>query len=767
MFSLLVICLSALGGVVAPTGSVEARIRASVSDDLRVIQGTFEADAHENLEWVNLLSQLPMPATDRARHRTFPGASEAGVLYLEGSGPVSRPRSFHVILPRRFGASGMVPGRGLFSNGLWHPHPVLNGRIATVQWDVELTLPPGATGVLNGVVSTGTIRWKGHGDRLSLAVLTDARIQEIAISPETTMTLVDTGPQRKLRDKRTIAIATRGLQHNVASSFVVVETPMRRRLVRNGPNTLFMSDRALRLSGRNWATHGASIRNGLQSASLTVVDPWLRDLAGSLLHSTVFQTRSTRERVRWRTWMPGVDSFLYDGRVPFVGETLDEGWPTDPLRDDPLELVDNPTPAHTAGVKLSGRYGGAPLHTWATALAAGATFEEAATVAHVPAEGFDEWRTHPTISDVGVQVQQSPNGWKISLTRDAETSMPAEPVAFAIDGDTKTWATNEGPDSLEITRERRPKRVRIDPHSQVLQENRANDTWPRPWTITFSGYLAEINLNRRRATATGYATIRRPHTNRWTHRLITYTNPIEIAGLYYSLGYGFGRKIDRRNRIWRAWGGPSVAWMDPALPDVHMGKQAIDLRAGIRVDTRDNWPYCETGFRVETTGSQGWVPRVDERSNTVGAKGILLQPLPGPLVLATEIKVGGTTSGIPNRQYSLGGGGGVQGLSFDRHLGQRSMFGSTELRLRPVQHASVPVAFGWLSTIQVSGALEAGWVDDQKATGWTAGVGGVVDLWGHSPRFAGLWIARAFQDGPWSDIKPGPSQYYLRLTQRF
>jgi hypothetical protein len=285
--------------------------------------------------------------------------------------------------------------------------------------------------------------------------------------------------------------------------------------------------------------------------------------------------------------------------------------------------------------------------------------------------------------------------------------------------------------------------------------------------MTFTGYLAEFNLNRRRATATGYATIRRPYTNRWTHGLIAYTNPIEIAGLYYSLGYGFGRKIDRRNRIWRAWAGPSVAWMDPALNDTTTGKQSIDLRAGIRVDTRDNWPNSETGFRVETTGSQGWVPSAGERSNALGAKGILLQALPGPLVLATEIKAGVTTSGISNRQRSLGGGDGVQGLPYDSHLGQRSMFGSTELRFRPVHHASVPVGFGWLSTIQLSGALEAGWVDGRRATGWTAGLGGVVDLWGQAPRFAGLWIARAFAEGPWSDIKPGPSQYYLRLTQRF
>ena len=193
-----------------------------------------------------------------------------------------------------------------------------------------------------------------------------------------------------------------------------------------------MSDRAMRQSGRNWASHRPSVRNGLQSAALAVADPWLRDLAGSILHREVFKSQASHDRFRWRTWLPGVDSFLYDGRLPFASETLEEGWPTDPVQDDPLEIVEKPTPARTAAHKLRGRLGGAPLHTWATALAAGADFEAAAEVAQLPMEGFAEWRVHPTVSDVGASVRSVPSGWQIRLTREAEASMPSEPIALSL-----------------------------------------------------------------------------------------------------------------------------------------------------------------------------------------------------------------------------------------------------------------------------------------------------------------------------------------------
>ena len=218
---------------------VRASIQATVSEDFRTIHGTFDVEEYAGLQWVDLLSRLPVPSSDRIQQRTFTHLAEEGFVRIESPQPVKRAASFHTVLPRRMGASGTVPGRGLFVNGLWHPHPVMDGRTALVLWDVTLRLPPNSVGVLNGKVGTHTIRWRGTADRLALAVIPKGRIQVHEIGPLTKVTLVDHGTARPLRDLRLKAIAMTGIDRDLAQSFVVVETPSRRRLVRTNSICLF------------------------------------------------------------------------------------------------------------------------------------------------------------------------------------------------------------------------------------------------------------------------------------------------------------------------------------------------------------------------------------------------------------------------------------------------------------------------------------------------------------------------------------------------
>ena len=72
MFAFIAIWLSvAWAGVASPTVSVEVRVKAKISDDLRTITGTIEAPDHPDLKWVDLLSELPIPSSDRVQQRTF------------------------------------------------------------------------------------------------------------------------------------------------------------------------------------------------------------------------------------------------------------------------------------------------------------------------------------------------------------------------------------------------------------------------------------------------------------------------------------------------------------------------------------------------------------------------------------------------------------------------------------------------------------------------------------------------------------------------
>ena len=768
MFAFFAIFISvAVGGVSAPTAPITVHLKAKVSSDLATITGTFVTEDHPGLRWVDLLSRLPEPKSDRVQQRTFTHLPEAGLVRMEDAPSVDRPSHFHTILPRRFGAVGLVPGRGIFANGLWHPHPVIDGRLAVVEWVVEIELPAGTLGVLNGQYAQGVVSWSGQADRLSLAVIPRARVQEFEIRPGVNFALIDQGPKRTTRDVRTVGIAMTGVNMDEVASFVVIETPMRRRLIRNGPHTLFMSDRALRVTPPDWQTHIPTVRTGLQTAALDIPDPWVRGLVGGVLRNAVFEIPKARDLVLWRSWWPSIDSYLYDGRIAFNQETFSEGWRSDAIADDPLEIQEAPSPATTVAAKLTGLYGEQALNTWATALAKGATVEQASNLAQLSADMVSAWRHHPQHSDVSVTVEPATGGWAVRITRYAQPNTPSEPITFELDGETRVWTTGVGPDSLEIIRQRRPKKVWVDPNLAVYQADRSNDVWPRPWNVTIAANWAEFNFQEEQLTANLFLIGRQLHTSRWVHYLMASTNPIESATFRYNIGYGFGRLTDRRNRIYRLSIGPGIAWLNPDFRVLDSGKNAIDLRAAFRVDTRDNYPLSMKGYRLATDVSYGRIPGRDEDWFSSGFDGILLSRLSPDLVFANQIKLGATTSAVPHRMLTLGGGQGVQGLPIDQKLGNQRAVSATELRFTPVRNASIPMWLWWVSSLQLSGGLEAGIVDETTAIGWTAGIAACVDFWGQQGYLFGLWAANTIHDTRWSLSPPERTQLYLRLEQSF
>jgi len=768
MFAIIAIWFSiAWAGVAAPTAPIEVHIKAKVSEDLKTITGSIDAPDHPGLQWVDLLSQLPIPESDRVQQRTFTHNPEAGLVRIEAKPETDRPRQFHALIPRRFGASGLVPGRGLFLNGLWHPQPIIDGRIAIVRWVVEVEVPDGTLGVLNGQYAYRNVSWTGEADRLSLVVMPRARIQEFKVRTGINFTLIDQGPQRHTRDLRTIGIAMTGVNMDSASSFVVVETPLRRRLTRNGPHTLFMSDRAMRVTPPDWQTHIPTVRKGLQIASLDIPDPWVRGLVGGLLRNAVFEVPRARDLVQWRSWWPSIDSFLYDGRIAFNQETFDEGWMSDRVLDDPLEIVENPSPPTTTAIKLEGLYGEETLQTWATAISAGATVTEASEIAQIPTDIIEAWRRHPKKEDVSVKVERARGGWAVRINRKATPDTPSEPIQFELDGESRTWTTGPGSDSLEIIRERRPKKVWVDPRSEVYQQDRSNDVWPRPWNITIDANWAEFNFQESQFTASAFLIGRQLHTSRWVHFLNAGTNPIETASLHYNIGYGFGRLTDRRNRIFRLHFGPGISWLNPDFRHLQEGRNAVDLTTGFRVDTRDCYPLSTKGYRLGTEVSYGWIPNREDDWITSRFKGILYSRLSPDIVLANQTKIAITNSEVPHRMLTLGGGDGIQGLPIETKIGNTRGIVASELRYMPIRDASIPMWLWWVSKLQFSGSVEAGITDETTALGWTAGIASGIDFWGQQNYLFGFWVANAIKHKRWSPSGSFSPQYYLRLEQAF
>ncbi|MEC8423252.1 MAG: hypothetical protein VX000_05715, partial [Myxococcota bacterium] len=161
------VLLAVLWSALAPARAASLVLEAEVRADLQSIVGEIVATDADGLRLVDALSRLPVPQDDVLLRRTFPFATELGWIDIRETHPGRY--SFIALLPRRYGATGMVPGHGLFANGLWHPQPVARGAPATVDWAVRIRLPSGMTGVLNGVVGEGTLEWAGPAERLALA----------------------------------------------------------------------------------------------------------------------------------------------------------------------------------------------------------------------------------------------------------------------------------------------------------------------------------------------------------------------------------------------------------------------------------------------------------------------------------------------------------------------------------------------------------------------------------------------------------------------
>ena len=241
-------------------------LSAQVDPSLQVISGEIILTAPSSVRLVDVLAQLPLPTDDLSAYRTWPAGPESGWLEID---PHSTPGrySFYAILPRRYDASGFVPGRGLFVNGLWHPQPVEGGDLAVVEWEVEVRLPEGTVGALNDSAGAGVLRWSGAAERLSLAVIPGGYLRELPLEAGR-LQVLDDRPRRPDLDAH-LAETLEGIWPGPgAPELVVVVTPSRRRLTRPGPGVLFLSDRAFRVSGGLWRYHVQAVRLGLLTAGL-------------------------------------------------------------------------------------------------------------------------------------------------------------------------------------------------------------------------------------------------------------------------------------------------------------------------------------------------------------------------------------------------------------------------------------------------------------------------------------------------------------------
>lgn len=724
-------------------------LRAEVSEDLRTIEGTLTAPPGLDVRWLDLLSQLPFPTSELDKRRTWPGAPEPGLLRFERvpSGDTPAMWRFHAVLPRRYGASGFVPHKGLYVNGLWHPQPVRDGEPAVIDWDVHLELPDDAVAVLNGVTGRGTVAWAGRAERLALAVVPRGRVTQ-ANTRVGEVRVLEQGRSRRSWVGKIGTLLEEAWPGAVASNTVIVETPDYRRLVRPGPSVLFLSSRAMRLSDGLWRYHAAAVRRGLLESGLPIEDPWERALAAAAISDAITSEATPAKALGWLSWIPPIDDLLYDGTLPYFSEVFDEAHPEDRVRDDLAEMAQGHAPARSVTRRIDAKYGGGTSRALAWRLMEGDTFAAAATAVSVDPALVLAW-SHPCPEqDLVLDVREGATGWEVHVVRDAPPDAPPEAVPVKIDDQVHLWEPGRGADQTSWALADRPEAVVVDPAGLVHQTEHAGDHWPTRWNATVSAWIYELDLQTGRMRAFIDLAARRRDDTRWLFGLGAETDPENlVTANVWALSY-LGPLQDRRTRPVRIGlaAGPSL--LDPDIHDTATGQIAMDVQTWVSWDTREDRDLPLRGHRLWATGSAGFLLGDDERWWSSSTGGLYMQPIGGRVALVGVARLARSSGEVAHRKLDLGGTGGVEGIPTGALLGDRKVAGAAELRWHTLRNVSVPAGLVWLSDLQLSAGLQGGMLADgeplpegTQALGWNAGVATLWDLFGARPTLVGVWLA--------------------------
>ncbi len=758
--------------------AVEIVVRAAVAEDMRTISGTLEVRG-DGLTLSDPLALLPLPQDDLTTFRTFPGAPETGAVQWLPVG--DRTWSFVSVLPRRYGALGALPERGLWANGGWYPQPVeARGGLPVADWDVQVTLPPGAVGALGDTTGEGTLSWAGRGERVGLAVLVEGRLTSLG-PPEARVILLEDRRSRALRDQELAAVFARANPEEGLSRVVVVEAPMFRRLVRSGPGLVFLSDRAFRLTRPLQRYHRVPVARGLLAATLPLEDPWLRSIAAEPLvrsYGALDGAGSPTAWLRFGRFIPWVDLVLSDGRTAFVGELFDEVHPSDPLRDDLTELYRAPTPAQVVSAWLDDLGGPGTASEVGRLVLLGESLGTALAATGLEPDLARAWADPLPDQDLSLSVQRAEVGWEVRVERDAEADAARQPVVVSVDGERQTWLTSPGPDEFTWTRDSRPTRVALDPDRHLAQRETAYDTWPARWTPTVAAAVYNVNLTQRSATGLAWLNLRRRYDTRNRFQGVAYTDERNLLGARVTYRRAFGPLKDRLFRTHGAWISLGGALLSEAFRPTRDGRVAVGGGVGYSWDTRVDWFFPTSGHRIWVSGDGGLVPGSGSWWGAVRGGGTWIWSPHPRHALAVRARVGAGTGAVEHRLFSLGGDSAMRGVPAGQVVGSNQAVGVVEWRWAPLRNWSVWLPTLWLTELQLAGGVEGGWVgglvrdgdvsapgEGAMALGCTAGLGIAGDWFGARPGLLTLTLARPL----WAvGIPEAPQlQVYLRGTQAF
>jgi len=530
----------------------------------------------------------------------------------------------------------------------------------------------------------------------------------------------------------------------------------------------YVSDRAFRLTPGFRTVHRRAIVRGVVEAEIEA-SPLLASTAAAILADTYEeeQRQSVAEGLlRFGRWNPVVYSLLHSGTMAFYSDTIGRIHPSDPLSDGLMERLAPSTPGTVVAAQVRHRFG----DQGALALAHDIIKNEASATESGQSELMEvvfDWDTEYPDQDFQVIGDRRRN--EVTISRVAPASAPKESLTIRLGKEERQWLTTTGSDELTIPLDGKP--IRIDPQGITKQKSRANDIWPRPFSLTTAAAIYTVNLRRAYAEAFAAAWLRQAHNSRHIGSISLATDRENQVSSTIGYAHQFGESITGTARSHRVGLSVRSALLNPNFAEVSDQRVTAESYLSWRWSTRDDDIFPRRGHAVRVNGGGGLSPGTDVRWWSLGsAASKLLSPHPHH-AFAVRASVAMAQSDLEHRLLDLGGPSALRSLPTAMWLVNTRAVGMVEYRHAVFRDLSVPLLLAWGSEVQLTTGFECGAGRQEntpmEACGVTAGLAGVGDGLGGIEQLVGLtagwpvWTHAIEADQSWVP------EIYLRLWQEF
>ncbi len=729
---------------------------------------------------------------------------------------------FVTSIPRKYGTFGEFRGV-LTASGGWHPLPVAltdsgewlhDALPPPATWDVRLdvprtsgvilgdgVLPPdsGSTAGTGGgagwvgtsshqsvppdafvpdagraleVIEQGpdrSVRYRAVGDRfVGLTTRTSFHQRNIPLEDGSTLTFVGRPlGQAQVRWLKGAAESSRRTLVELGvpiepAGLLLIEAPLRRKLVELGDHSLYVSDRFLEADFLFWRYHDVHLARAilaleLEPGVLAREAPRQADLT---LHGVSWALVEDYLRTRWRnhtnlrrllqrfSFFPQVSSLLETPAFPFADQVFDNPWIVDPLQAD-LRRFNRPLRSGRAlFLRLADRMGPETLRqvvlrylrhrpddggeTDFLSLALVASGQEVAAFAAA-------WRGDVPRVDLSLgkvlRARTEDGLHRTTITvrrRELEGVAPDEVVEIRLRpagprhrGEVWLhWNGREEVATWDVITKRRMAVVEVDPRGRLLemdahglslkQDNRA----PVPLLVSGFGY-AGLALTGQGFEAYGLLNVRPRHNAREQVNLRAFTNVQAVAGASLSYAHFFGPPrwgLSLRHRLVFT---TDVVWLSQRFRSTDAPVLA-EFSAGYVFESRSDSFMPSRGGRFSVTGTwgkdftpsnDGARPIRDAGFIGVDVKAIRLLRLHPFHVLALKAQAGFVVGNVQHSQFTVGGSRDLRGIPESHLLSPGRIMGAVEWRHFFFKDADLPNVLHRVRALQgalfVEGALAA------------------------------------------------------------